>query len=153
MHNWRNGRKEPLHDSRWRGTRLRAQGRLSAHKMMRWASGNRATVSNDEDNGEWDDIGQCPNCDHQGITGTRCPGCEDTGFIHESIGVRRVWPSRIRAVTRKVKERVTTNIWRLVRVGKAGNELPEVGQVCLVLRGDERKDLGQECVVVKQSAA
>ncbi len=45
------------------------------------------------------------------------------------------------------------NICCLVRIGKAGDELPEVGQVCLVLRGDERKDVGQECVVTKQSAA
>jgi hypothetical protein len=45
------------------------------------------------------------------------------------------------------------NICWLVRVGKAGNELPEVGQVCLVLRGDKRTDVGQECVVTKQSVA
>jgi hypothetical protein len=38
-------------------------------------------------------------------------------------------------------------------VGKAGNELPDVGQVCLILRGDEKKDVGQECVVTKKSAA
>jgi hypothetical protein len=48
---------------------------------------------------------------------------------------------------------MTRSIRQLGRVNKAGNELPEVGQVCLVLRGDERKDIGQECVVTKQSAS
>jgi hypothetical protein len=120
--------------------------------MTRWASTNRVTVSDDED-GEWDDIGECGNCDHQGITGTLCPLCEDTGFIHESIGVRRVWQERVRAAAQNVQERMTRSIRRLGRVNKAGNELPEVGQVCLVLRGDERKDIGQECVVTKQSAS
>mgnify|MGYP000597636446 CR=1 FL=1 len=120
--------------------------------MTRWTSERQVTVSDDED-GEWDDIGQCTSCNHQGITGTRCPVCEDTGFIHESVGVRQVWHDRFRAATRNVQERVTRNVRRLVRVGKAGNELPEVGQVCLILRGDERKDVGQECVVTKLSAA
>jgi hypothetical protein len=38
-------------------------------------------------------------------------------------------------------------------VGKVENEFPEIGQACLVLQGDEHKDIGQECVVTKQSAA
>jgi hypothetical protein len=33
----------------------------------------------------------------------------------------------------------------LRRVGKAGNELPKVGQTC--------QDIGQECVITKQSAS
>ncbi len=40
-----------------------------------------------------------------------------------------------------------------MRVGKAGNNLPELGQQCLVLRGEEKKDLGQEAVVTKLTAA
>jgi hypothetical protein len=40
-----------------------------------------------------------------------------------------------------------------MRVGKAGNNLPERGQQCLVLRGEEKKDLGQEAVVTKLTAA
>jgi hypothetical protein len=154
MHDWRNGWKgtvtrEPLARHAQVGS---TRKRSSAHKMTRWASQSRVTVSDDED-GEWDDVGECSNCRHQGISGTRCPVCEDTGFIHESVGVRRVWRERIQAAARSAQERVTVNIRRLVRIGKAGNELPEVGQVCLVLRGDERKDVGQECVVTKQSAA
>jgi hypothetical protein len=31
--------------------------------------------------------------------------------------------------------------------------LPELGQCCLVLQGKERKDLGQEVVVTKQTAS
>jgi hypothetical protein len=109
-------------------------------------------VSDDED-GEWDDWGQCSNCQHRGITGTFCPGCEDTGFIHESVNERRVWQSRLRASAQNMRERMAANLRRLRRVGKAGNELPKVGQTCLVLRGDERKDIGQECVITKQSAS
>lgn len=109
-------------------------------------------VSDDED-GEWDDWGQCSNCQHRGITGTFCPGCEDTGFIHESVNERRVWQSRLRASAQNMREQMAANLRRLRRVGKAGNELPKVGQTCLVLRGDERKDIGQECVITKQSAS
>jgi hypothetical protein len=122
--------------------------------MTRWAAST--PVSDDEDDGEWDDVGECSNCQHQGITGTRCPVCEDTGFIHESVGVRQVWQARLRqeqGTTRTWRERMTRGIQRLVRVGRAGNALPEVGQSCLVLRGDEKKDLGQEAVVTKKSAA
>jgi hypothetical protein len=39
------------------------------------------------------------------------------------------------------------NVLRLARVGKPGNELPNVGQACLVLKGDAHRDVGQECVV------
>jgi hypothetical protein len=120
--------------------------------MTRWAPQSGVPVSDDED-GEWDDIGECSSCNHRGITGTRCPVCEDTGFIHESIGVRQVWQARVRASARNMRNRVTANILRISRVGKAGNELPSVGQVCLVLKGDEQRDVGQECVVTKQSAA
>jgi hypothetical protein len=157
MHNWRNGRRGPLQESRWRGTRHTGLGRRrergsNAHNMTLWNPENGVTVSDDEE-GEYDDMGVCSNCNHRGMTGTYCPGCEDTGFVHESVRVRRVWEGRVRTTTRNIKERMLSNIRRLVRVGKAGNELPEVGQVCLVLRGDERKDVGQECVVTKQSAA
>jgi hypothetical protein len=47
---------------------------------------------------------------------------------------------------------MTTKLQRL-QVGKARNKLPGIGQAFLVLQGDERKDIGQECVVTKQSAA
>ena len=95
MHDWRNGWKEPLQESRWRGTRRaswlfgKMPERLSAHKMMRWAAENGVAVSDDED-GEYDDMGICSICNHRGMMGTYCPGCEDTGFIHESVRVRRV---------------------------------------------------------------
>ena len=45
------------------------------------------------------------------------------------------------------------SVRRLMRVGKAGNELPEVGQGCLVVRGDERLDIGQECIVTKRTSS
>jgi hypothetical protein len=52
-----------------------------------------------------------------------------------------------------MRERVTANVLHLARVGKPGNELPNVGQACLVLKGDAHCDVGQECLVTKQSAA
>jgi hypothetical protein len=90
MQDWRNGWKEPFHKSRWRGTRRsswlfeKMPERRIAHKMTRWAAENGVAVSDDED-GEYDDMGICFNYNHQGMTGTYCPGCEDTGFVHESV--------------------------------------------------------------------
>jgi hypothetical protein len=109
-------------------------------------------LSDDED-GKWDNVGECPHCRHRGITGTRCPLCEGTGFIHESAGVRQIWCERLRTAARTQQERLTANILRIVRVGRAGNELPGVGQTCLVVKGEEQKDLGQECVVSKVTAS
>lgn len=122
--------------------------------MTRWAAAT--PVSEDEDDGEWDDWGKCSNCRHQGITGTRCPACEDTGFIHESVGVRRVWQTQVnreQALNRTWQQRVNAGVQRLVQIGGGGNKLPKVGQGCLVLRGDEKKDLGQEAVVTKRTAS
>jgi hypothetical protein len=82
--------------------------------------------------------------------------CEDTGFIHESLGVRRVWQERqqqTQAAAMTWRQRVTTGIGRMMQVGKAGNAVPEIGQHCLVLRGDEKKDVGQEAVVTKRTAS
>jgi hypothetical protein len=123
--------------------------------MTQWATG--APISDDDDDdGEWDNVGECSHCQHQGITGTLCTLCEDYGFIHESVGVRRRWQEqrqRTRLVARTWQQRVAAGVLRLMRVGKAGNNLPERGQHCLVLRGEERKDLGQEAVVTKLTAA
>jgi hypothetical protein len=80
----------------------RAREKAGVNKMMRWAS--TALVSEVDDDGEWDDWddwddwgdwGECSSCNHWVITGTLCPICEDTGFINESIGVRRVCQARL----------------------------------------------------------
>jgi hypothetical protein len=55
--------------------------------MTQWAAGVQVL----DDDHDWDDWGECSNWRHQGITGTLCSMCEDTGFIHESLGVQRVW--------------------------------------------------------------
>jgi hypothetical protein len=79
----------------------RAREKACAHKMACWASATRVTVDDDDD-GEWgDDRGKCSSCDHwditpdRGITDALCPICKDTGFMHESIGVRRVWQAHL----------------------------------------------------------
>ncbi len=120
--------------------------------MTQWATS--APVSDDDDDG-WDDVGECSNCQHRGITGTLCALCEDTGFIHESIGVRQEWQEqrlRVQVAARTWQQLVTAGVRQMVRVGKAGNHLPERGQCCLVLQGEEKKDVGQEAVVTKQTA-
>jgi hypothetical protein len=114
MHDRRNGWKETVtREPLARYALASSERRSSAHKMMRWTPENRVSVSDNED-GEWDDIGECANCRHQGITGTQCPVCEDTGLIHESVGVRQVWQERVQAAAQNVQEQVTTNIWRLI---------------------------------------
>jgi hypothetical protein len=126
---------------------------LSAHKMTRWAPQNGISVSDDDDETA-EPRGECPSCYHRGIAGTLCPICEDTGFIHESRrNHRRGTNHRVQMAAPNSRERMITRLRRLMRVGKAGNELPEVGQGCLVLRGEERTDLGQECVITRQTAS
>jgi hypothetical protein len=55
---------------------------------------------------------------------------------------RQGWAARLRA-----------NILQLSRVGKAGNVLPAVGLCCLILKGVEQQDVGQEAVVTKRTKA
>jgi hypothetical protein len=45
------------------------------------------------------------------------------------------------------------NILQLTRVKKAGNKMPGVGQGCLIIKGAERQDVGQDAVVTKQTKA
>jgi hypothetical protein len=47
----------------------------------------------------------------------------------------------------------TSIIRQLIQMGKAGCELPKVGQQYLVIRGDKTKDMGQEAVVTNRSTA
>jgi ribosomal protein L32 len=120
--------------------------------MTRWVT--RASVSDDDD--ESSEPGECSNCGHRGVCNTLCPHCEDAGFSHEAAGTRQVWMERrVLARTRAStwQQRVAAGVRRLVRVGKAGGELPDRGQCCLVLRGEEKRDLGQEAVVTKVAAA
>jgi hypothetical protein len=70
--------------------------------------------------------------------------------MHECLGVRRVWQEHVQSMTCNRLAQMAASVRRLVRVGKAGNELPEIGQTCLVLCGDETKDVGQEAVMTQQ---
>jgi hypothetical protein len=38
----------------------------------------------------------------------------DSGFIHESIGVRQIWQERLQASVQNMQQQVTENILRLV---------------------------------------
>jgi hypothetical protein len=44
-------------------------------------------------------------------------------------------------------------LWQLTQSKKAGNELPPVGQRCLVLQGIEGHDLGQPAIISMQTRA
>jgi hypothetical protein len=119
---------------------------------MRWAPQNGVPVSDDDEDAE-EQMRECPYCQHRGVEGTLCPICEGTGFLHESSDNQRRRTSQGHAAGENSRARMITRLRRLMRVRKAGNELPMVGQACLVLRGEERKDLGQECVITKRTAS
>jgi hypothetical protein len=69
-----------------------------------------------------------------------CDGAGKPGWVNRASRV--TWRQQVRA-----------GVQRLVLVGRPGNEFPEVGQVCLVLRKNDKKDLGQEAVVTKRTAS
>jgi purine nucleoside phosphorylase len=125
--------------------------------MTRWASSVPVSDEEDEEREsvepEW---GECSNCHHRGAIGTLCALCEDAGFVHESASQRQSWQlhlSQERAIARTWRQRVELGVRRLVRVGRAGNMLPEVGQGCFVVRGKEANDMGQEAVITKRTAS
>jgi hypothetical protein len=115
------------------------------------AHDNPSTYVSDEDDPEETKghFGVCLQCSHLGWMTTLCPVCNDRGMLHAG-----------RSVTRKrenVKQgwgaQLQASILQLTRVKKAGNELPDVGQCCLIIKGTERQDVGQEAVVTKQTKA
>jgi hypothetical protein len=107
-------------------------------------------VSEEDDSEETEGrFGVCPQCSHLGWMTTLCPVCDDRGMLHAGRSVARKgenvkqgWGAQLRA-----------SILRLTRIKKAGNELPSVGQCCLIVKGTERQDVGQEAVVTKQTKA
>ena len=102
------------------------------------------------DEAEW------TSCEHRGMIGIPCPICDDAGFLPKSTGERqnRQGRSRRDAPTPRSWRRQVERGWRRLRqVGRAGNTLPNVGQVCLVIRGEETKYMGQEAIVTQQTAA
>jgi hypothetical protein len=103
-------------------------------------------ISDDESDANY---AACPQCEQHGWIGTYCSRCEDQGMTHSvpiatrlAGGQRENWRTRLAGRLRL-----------LTRVGRAGSELPRVGQVCLVLHGAEGRDLGQQAVVIAQTRA
>jgi hypothetical protein len=94
-------------------------------------------------------IAQCPQCSQQGWVGTYCSRCEDQGMTFSVPLTRR----RDGNTAGSWRTRVTARVLRMTRIGKAGNELPAMGQVCLILRGVEGRDLGQQAVVTARTRA
>jgi hypothetical protein len=109
------------------------------------------TYVSDEDDLEETEggFGVCPQCGHLGWMTTLCPVCDDRGMLHADRSVSREKESRKPGWGAKLR----ASILGLTRVRKAGNELPRVGQCCLIIKGTERQDIGQEAVVTKQTKA
>jgi hypothetical protein len=88
-------------------------------------------ISDDESDAN---VAACPQCEQHGWIGTYCSRCEDQGMTHSvpiavrlaDGGQRDSW-----------KVRLAGRLRRLTRVGRAGSELPPVGQACLILHGVE----------------
>ena len=95
------------------------------------------------------DVAACPQCEHHGWIGTYCSHCEDQGMTYSvPISTRRTTGRH-----RSWRARFAKNVLRLARVGRAGSELPHIGQVCLILHGVEGRDQGQQAVVTAQTKA
>ncbi len=117
-----------------------------SHNMTTPASLTTTYISDDDSDAN---IAACPQCERHGWIGTYCSRCEDQGMTYTvPIPTRR--PSEQRLSWRS---RLAQNVLRLARVGRAGSELPPVGQVCLILHGVEGRDLGQQAVVTAQTKA
>jgi hypothetical protein len=116
------------------------------HNMTTPVSTTTSYISDDDSDAN---IAACPQCDQHGWVGTYCLRCEDQGMTH-SVPIGRQ-PKNERQ--RGWRTRMTTRLRRLARVGKAGSELPQIGQPCLILRGVEGKDLGQQAIITTQTKA
>ncbi len=94
-----------------------------------------------------------PEWEQSGWIGTYCSRCEDQGMTYSvPIAVRRAGKQRYEPRA-SWGARMVSRLRNLTRVGKAGSELPQVGQVCLVLHGIEGRDLGQQAVVTSHTRA
>jgi hypothetical protein len=105
-------------------------------------------ISDDESDANY---AACPQCEQHGWIGTYCSRCEDQGMTYSvPIAVRRAGKQRYEPRA-SWGARMVSRLRNLTRVGKAGSELPQVGQVCLVLHGIEGRDLGQQAVVTSHT--
>jgi hypothetical protein len=138
-------------ENRWRGTRHRKRNNkisLRSHNIM--TTPVRTVPSYISDDESDANVAACPQCEQHGWIGTYCSRCEDQGMTHSvpiavrlaDGGQRDSW-----------KMRLAGRLRRLTRVGRAGSELPPVGQACLILHGVEGRDLGQQAVVTAQTKA
>jgi hypothetical protein len=105
-----------------------------------------AQISDDETEAEW---AECPQCEHEGWMGTYCPQCEDQGMIHSVSGP----VNRSKKTGDRWTSRLARGLRQLTRSQRAGNELPPVGQECLILRGVDGHDLGQAAIITQQTRA
>jgi hypothetical protein len=94
-------------------------------------------------------MAECPQCEHQGWIGTYCSRCEDQGMIRSLPGHR----NHVKGTSGGWASRLAQGLRQLTWNKRAGNELPPIGQRCLVLRGVEGQDLGQLAIVTMQTRA
>jgi hypothetical protein len=120
------------------------------HNMTTPVTITTSYISDDESDANY---AACPQCEQHGWIGTYCSRCEDQGMTYSvPIAVRRAGKQRYEPRA-SWGARMVARLRNLTRVGKAGSELPQVGQVCLVLHGIEGRDLGQQAVVTSHTRA
>ena len=111
------------------------------------------TTSYISDDESYANYAACPQCEQHGWIGTYCSRCEDQGMTY-SVPIAVIRAGKQRYEPRASwGARMVSRLRNLTRVGKAGSELPQVGQVCLVLHGIEGRDLGQQAVVTSHTRA
>ncbi len=100
------------------------------HNMTTPVTITTSYISDDESDANY---AACPQCEQHGWIGTYCSRCEDQGMTYSvPIAVRRAGKQR-NEPRASWRARMVSRLRNLTRVGKAGSELPQVGQVCLVL--------------------
>ena len=114
------------------------------HKMTSPVVITRSYVSDDENDAE---RAGCPQCEQLGWVGAYCTRCEDQGMTY-SVPIQR---GAVEEPNRGWRARMTMRFRRLTRIERADNEMPELGQVCLILIGVEGRDLGQQAVVTART--
>ena len=89
-----------------------------------------------------DSAGRCGGCGSSGKMGTKCLGCNNYFFDSIPNGSKT-------ELGASVEERIA-GWWRRVTKSTVGSEvLPEIGQACLIIKGEERQGLGHMGVVLR----
>jgi hypothetical protein len=98
---------------------------------------------------EWGTLGRCGICGKEGEIGRTCSGCcffQFTKSTFQPIPMNSETPMNA-SPTEKVR------LWwrRVGRTNGGGRALPDNGQLCLIIKGDDQKHFGRMGVVLRHS--